>query len=718
MSLETILDKLKNNKSEDQNQQIIDKLSDISDKLSDKPKFRESVKESIKEKANDWFNEGVGIKGERYEGKIKAHHIATFGLVKGLTALSSVFEEIPILDKGIDLIKDIQNKHNEKLTGVLSHSSKKGKSNIFSQAKKSEILQSRLDQGQNPIIAELKQVNNKLDQLLHLIGAKSQGEDILTPEEKKKGLVEGKIKKKKKGILGKIVKFIGGFVEDIGAVAMGAVTGLLVPAIEIIVTAIGSFLLGGLINKIPKLFGGHKISTYLANFLYGTVQDVKKGAVATFNFFKNLGSNIKKGVNVLGNVIKKVGIAYYNMFKGLVNIGFNIIGDVFGKKVENNLKKSIYGFFTNFKSNLKKGIEILGSNIKKGAKDTYNFFTHFGSNIKKGVNVLGNVFKDIKNVFSDVIKNLINGILNILKKIPGANAVVNTIKKAYGFVKKEVTGGGSKSSNSNSYLNAYSPTTSIGTALPPVFFVPDAFNRTKTSSSNIKLAQEMQESGGSQFAKSGVGARGIFQFMPSTWKWLWTDGSLWKKYGTKKQYEYFVSQGGKIPNIYDEKAQTMANDVYMKSLKGQFGGSTRWSLAAYNAGSRNMGKLYKKYHGNFNAAYSSMPGQTRDYVARIEGMANSYQNKLGIHGYSAATNKNLINSGLLNNKKSIVNKKNLDNISLTGYGLSKTSPVVNNVNYNNVVNSNTSGNNIPSTLTLVSSQYKYNSVKYSGVYPE
>ncbi len=648
MSLETILDKLKNNKSEDQNQQIIDKLSDISDKLSDKPKFRESVKESIKEKANDWFNEGVGIKGERHEGKIKAHHIATFGLVKGLTALSSVFEEIPILDKGIDLIKDIQNKHNEKLTGVLSHSSKKGKSNIFSQAKKSEISQSRLDQGQNPIIAELKQVNNKLDQLLHLNGAKSQGEDILTPEEKKKGLVEGKIKKKKKGILGKIVKFIGGFVEDIGAVAMGAVTGLLVPAIEVIVTAIGSFLLGGLINKIPKLFGGHKISTYLANFLYGTVQDVKKGAVATFNFFKNFGSNMKKGVDFLGKVFKKVGIAYLNIFKGLANIGFDIVGKIFGKSVEDNLKKSIFKFFTNFRNSLKNGVDFLGKLFKKTE--------HFIENLKKPHN------------------------------------------------------------NSNSYLNAYSPTTSIGTALPPVSFTPNAFSRTKASSSNIKLAQEMQESGGSQFAKSGVGARGIFQFMPSTWKWLWTDGSLWKKYGTKKQYEYFISQGGRIPNIYDEKAQTMANDVYMKSLKGQFGGSTRWALAAYNGGSGNMGKLYKEYHGNFNAAYSSMPGQTRDYVARIEGMANSYQNMLGTHGYSAAHNKVLINSGLLNNRKNIVHKKNLDNISLTGYGLSKTSPVVNNVNYNNVVTSNTSGNNIPSTLTLVSSSYKYHNVKYPGTY--
>jgi soluble lytic murein transglycosylase-like protein len=101
-------------------------------------------------------------------------------------------------------------------------------------------------------------------------------------------------------------------------------------------------------------------------------------------------------------------------------------------------------------------------------------------------------------------------------------------------------------------------------------------------------AQAIAESNLNPYAKSPVGAEGLTQFMPTTWK----------EWGT-----------GDVTNPEEAiKAQTK----YMDWLLGQFNGSVTDALAAYNWGIGNM----RKYLLNGG----TMPEETQRYVARIVAM--------------------------------------------------------------------------------------------------
>lgn len=104
------------------------------------------------------------------------------------------------------------------------------------------------------------------------------------------------------------------------------------------------------------------------------------------------------------------------------------------------------------------------------------------------------------------------------------------------------------------------------------------------------LSTIQTESGGDPFAQSKVGAKGLTQFMPSTWK----------QYG-----------GGK--DIYDPIANMEASAKYKRDLLKQFDGDINKANAAYNWGPSNVNKAISKYGNNW---LSYAPKETRDYVSR------------------------------------------------------------------------------------------------------
>ena len=131
---------------------------------------------------------------------------------------------------------------------------------------------------------------------------------------------------------------------------------------------------------------------------------------------------------------------------------------------------------------------------------------------------------------------------------------------------------------------------------------------------SILRKQIFVESAGNIYAVSKVGAKGLAQFMPSTWKYIWTNKQFFAKYNPNLlNYE-------NIPDIYNVNAQVDAQKAYMKYLLEKFNNKIEWALAAYNYGETRVMNLYKKFHGDFIRAYKHLPNETQKYVEKILGI--------------------------------------------------------------------------------------------------
>jgi len=133
----------------------------------------------------------------------------------------------------------------------------------------------------------------------------------------------------------------------------------------------------------------------------------------------------------------------------------------------------------------------------------------------------------------------------------------------------------------------------------------------------LLLAQIKVESNFNPKAVSRVGATGLAQFMPATWKEVWTKKEFYAKYNPNLlKYE-------NIPDITNPKAQLEAQKAYMSYLLSQFNGDVRWALASYNYGIGKVKKLYTKYGGDFTKAFTELPRETKSYIARVLSIANN-----------------------------------------------------------------------------------------------
>ena len=106
-----------------------------------------------------------------------------------------------------------------------------------------------------------------------------------------------------------------------------------------------------------------------------------------------------------------------------------------------------------------------------------------------------------------------------------------------------------------------------------------------------------QESGFDPHAISRVGARGLMQMMPKTWK-EWQDGTPGIQSGPQLD-----------PNSPENSIR--AGTSYLDWLIDKFH-DIRKSLAAYNWGPRNLGKI--EHDSNW---LDRVPKETHDYVERI-----------------------------------------------------------------------------------------------------
>ncbi len=123
------------------------------------------------------------------------------------------------------------------------------------------------------------------------------------------------------------------------------------------------------------------------------------------------------------------------------------------------------------------------------------------------------------------------------------------------------------------------------------------------------LPQELKylaivESGLKNTAKSGVGAVGLWQFMPSTGKM------------------YNLNNGALIDDRMDPEQATVAACKYLKWLFNYFG-DWELALAAYNCGPGYVRNAIKKANGvkSFWAIYDFLPQETRSYVPQFVAIA-------------------------------------------------------------------------------------------------
>ncbi|MGX1958456.1 transglycosylase SLT domain-containing protein [Serratia proteamaculans] len=131
------------------------------------------------------------------------------------------------------------------------------------------------------------------------------------------------------------------------------------------------------------------------------------------------------------------------------------------------------------------------------------------------------------------------------------------------------------------------------------------------------------ESGGNQFAVSGAGAKGLFQFMDATAK----DMGL---------------RGG---DVFDPEKSASAAAKYLSQLLKQTGGNLHEAIAAYNWG---IGNVQKKGLG-------MAPEETRNYVPKV---------LAGLQVGSAASAQNHVNSNVTNNSKSDTNTYHIGTVKV------------------------------------------------------
>ena len=130
--------------------------------------------------------------------------------------------------------------------------------------------------------------------------------------------------------------------------------------------------------------------------------------------------------------------------------------------------------------------------------------------------------------------------------------------------------------------------------------------------------QQMVESGGDPNAVSPVGAQGVAQVMPATWK----------QYSTPKGESYAVTVGDEVATVhgkgvvpkgaspFDPEAAGIVQRAYMKDILNMryIKGDLRRAAAAYNAGPTRISRIIKA-HGDEWEHY--IPRETKGYLAKI-----------------------------------------------------------------------------------------------------
>lgn len=125
-------------------------------------------------------------------------------------------------------------------------------------------------------------------------------------------------------------------------------------------------------------------------------------------------------------------------------------------------------------------------------------------------------------------------------------------------------------------------------------------------------SQAKQESAFNPDAVSPVGAVGLFQFMPNTWK-EWQDGTP----GIQP-----VNFGAKLVDPRDPEDATQAACFYNRWLLDYLGGDSTKALAAYNWGPTNVRKAVAADGAAWGA---HLPSETAEYVARIQSYRRQYK---------------------------------------------------------------------------------------------
>jgi len=116
----------------------------------------------------------------------------------------------------------------------------------------------------------------------------------------------------------------------------------------------------------------------------------------------------------------------------------------------------------------------------------------------------------------------------------------------------------------------------------------------------ILIAQQYQESKFKANACSYVGAQGIAQFMPSTWKWVKVKANL---------------PQNALPT--NPQHALKAQKYYMNYLLGlsYINGDIYKALASYNCGQGRLQRLLKNHGDNW---YNYLPNENKTYLKRIE----------------------------------------------------------------------------------------------------
>lgn len=118
------------------------------------------------------------------------------------------------------------------------------------------------------------------------------------------------------------------------------------------------------------------------------------------------------------------------------------------------------------------------------------------------------------------------------------------------------------------------------------------YNQANGNDWRLMKAQAICESALNPRAVSRVGAEGLTQFMPGTWKEVM----------------------GTNADPFNPEAAIQAQSVFMARLLDKFEGNIEQSLAAYNCGPARVANLLRTYGEGWKA---HLPAETQQYLQRI-----------------------------------------------------------------------------------------------------
>lgn len=139
----------------------------------------------------------------------------------------------------------------------------------------------------------------------------------------------------------------------------------------------------------------------------------------------------------------------------------------------------------------------------------------------------------------------------------------------------------------------------------------------------------LQESRFDPKAQSGVGAKGLMQFMPSTAKTMAQETGRWPKY-----------------DIFDPETSIEFGAAHLRDLLNKYNGNIDQALAGYNAGTGTVDRwvnanIFERVIG------SNSKSETVNYVKKVKNYQNVYRmmyaDQLGIDTRSTVTFKGATN---------------------------------------------------------------------------